>query len=261
MKLSKLLVRPFWSGVGAIAGVIGVVVAIVAIWLSFNSEQTNEGERKWSNSIEFTDLLNMFSVSSDSHATIGALAWDTGASESSPIKWAHSGLKFIGDISPLEKVRIPQSFGSTFRKGKIIILNEGKASHFILKENLKPVEWEVMFFGVRGGADILRLSNNTVAFPYDDTGQLWPIKKYILDSKVLCRSDEMLTSITEVKVSKVKMPNKRPFLMIENSYCGGVRPQCNYEYTLFVQQPNENQLNEVLQTCKDDLLITEALND
>lgn len=259
MKLSKILGRPFWSGIGAIVGIIGV---IVAIWLPFSADKVSDGKSELSNSIEFNDLLSMFSVTSDNHGTIGALAWDTGASEGSPIKWAHAGLKFIGDISPQEKVKIPKSFGPMFRKGQIIIMNGGKASHFVLKERLKPVAWEIMFFGVRSGADIVRLSNNTLVFPYDDgTGELRPLKKHILESKELCRSDEMLTSVTDVTVSKVKVPNKRPFLMIESSYCGGVRPQCSYEYTLFLQQLNQNQLNEILQTCQDELLINVELND
>lgn len=252
MNLSNILTHPSWAGIGAIAGIVGVLVAIIALWLS---SSTSKNIIQQPNTIEFFDLLNMFSVTPERQGTIGALNWDTGASETSPIKWKHSGLKFMDNLSPEEQIRLPQSFGSTFREGKVIITNKGKASHSVLKESLKPVKWTVRMFGVRSGADVVTLSNSTMAFPYeeDGTGELIVDKKYAVESMKLCRSNEMLTSITDIRINKVKIPKKRPFWIVINSYCGGVQTQCSYEYTLFLQKPYKDQIHEIIKSCLDEL--------
>ena len=94
--------------------------------------------------IEFIDLLKIYAP--DKNTDYNAGDWKSGASEFSPIKWKHQGLKW-------------GKKGAT-RTGTVAIKNNGEFSHTILNEKDSPVKWNIKLSGSRAGFNVVSISNN-----------------------------------------------------------------------------------------------------
>ena len=233
---------------------IGVLVAIITLLVTIypinnkadnlSSETTKPKEDV--SQMEMADVLKIFSTEEDNQGNIAALDWSTGSTKESQIKWLHSGLKFIdSDLSAQEKKTIPKTFGSMIRQGIVEITNDGKPSHTILEETVKPVGWNINLFGVHGGADIVTLSNNVIVPAYEELdGSLKIPEKYIKNTTEIIKNEEMATDTYYVSLKEIKIPKKRKFWILSKNSCGGVKSYCNYSYAIFLQTPRQDQIEE-----------------
>ena len=182
------------------------------------------------NKVDFTKLLSDFSLVKDKQ-----LRWND--IHSRVIEWEFFNPKRVEKKSK-------EIFGTYVRRGEVVLLNNGKATHML--KGTVPVEWRIELYGDKEGVNIIKFTNNVGS---RREGSLILSKRNIKFKKKLCIDDERPMDRYYVYLQKVIFPQKKPFWLAESTYCGG-KAGCNFEYTLFFNKPKEAQLEEVKGYCK-----------
>jgi len=196
--------------------------------------------------IEFIDLLKIYAPNKNTDYNAGD--WKSGASEFSPIKWKHKGLKW-------------GKKGAT-RTGTVAIKNSGEFSHTILNQKDSPVKWDIKLSGSKAGFDVVSISNNVSTYPDNkNNGKLKIPKKYIVNSKVLCLDDEFVSSETLIKIEKIKLDKKRPIWLLSHQYCGGASTMCSYQYKLYLDKKPNFYKEPIVKECVGDKQIAKEIKN
>lgn len=202
------------------------------------NDNDKEEEKKYE--IEFLDLLMMFSPPAGMNWNIGALKWSVGADKDSKINWLYSGIE---DIESSTK-DVPKTFGGYIREGRVSILNNGKASHTILKKVNNPVEWDIKLFGVRSGVNIVMLSNSVYS---QEGGQLIIPQRFVSYVKNICENPPY--SAMTFQLYEIDIPNRSKFWIVEHED-GGTAGMI-YEYIVFLYEPSLENMKEILAECSE----------
>jgi hypothetical protein len=200
-------------------------------------------EKKEDNILEFIDILKLFTI--PYKESYNALEWERGAN--SKINWLHKGLK---DFELIENNRfLPNFLGCYIREGKIKITNNGYPSHKVLKEKMVPVEWFILLSGARAGITSIYLFNKTSA--YLEEGQLIIPERFIRDKKDICINEEFISEPYIDTLYKVSFEETKPIWVIENYHSGGVRSLTDYSYTIFINEPTQDEVIESTKDCRE----------
>lgn len=162
------------------------------------------------NTIESMDLLKMFAL--DKSVDYTMYDWVTGSEETSIIEWLHEGVK-------------EASQGNKYifeRKGQVIVLNNGRVTHKILKKKLVNGKWTITLRGARGGYFEVDIDSQTVTTPEP---MLVIDKKYIIEEK---HCEESASSNTSMYL--IGFEGKKPFWLKENFSSGSAGG--SYWYTI-----------------------------
>lgn len=208
------------------------IFALIALmFVGYSFSEAKESNKLAENTIESMDLLKMFAL--DKSVDYTMYNWATGSEEISPIEWMHEGIK----EAPKDNRHVYE------RKGQVIVLNNGKVTHKLLKKNLVNGKWTITLRGARGGYFEVDIDPDTFTYPEP---MLAIDKKYIIEEK---HCEESASSNTSMYLIGFK--EKKPFWLKENfsSGSGGgsywytiqydKKPKCENTDDASVNQANE----------------------
>lgn len=151
--------------------------------------------------IEAINLLRIFAID-ESEEYYNAYSWQTGAEQSSPIQWEHSGLLDSENKSYVYE-----------RRGNVKLTNNGKITHKKLEVQTEEGTWSVKLLGARAGYFMVEIYPDVVTTPAPHID----IAKNNILKKIECNGN----GAGEFGLMYlVKLKGKKPFWMLEY-YSGG----------------------------------------
>jgi hypothetical protein len=132
------------------------------------------------------------------------------------------------------------------RNGEIYLTTDGQFSHFFLEKRDKPVIWNVLLSGARGGYSNIVLDNDICGHEFDGFDKYFKKNNLIIArDSFRCGKDYYCCVLYKLKI-KV---HRKDVSLIEKVYCEGncgaqVSLYFNSEGTDNIQLPEGNSLNK-----------------
>jgi hypothetical protein len=110
------------------------------------------------------------------------------------------------------------------RRGSVIIIVDGRPTHFLLKKDKVPAPWTLTMVGARSGPQAVKIDSEYFSVEFNGFSEV----KFLHEDK-RCRTGD---SLNGTKLYEVVLPQKQMAYLGEDFTCGAAA--CTYGYVLFL---------------------------
>lgn len=193
------------------------IILVLATLLGCVSPSSTPPHTEHAARIDLVDLVRMFTPP-PSHDTV---AWTTGATEASPIRWTTNER-----FGFMPKIKYYQDNFSCVRNGSTCVTVSGKPTHTQFDKTIHPANWDVNLYGAMHGATCVQLGSYGTEFD-DEPNPMQALSKY---AKLMLTHPESGIGFIG-QLYKVTFPDREPCWLVETWSKGN--HMWSFEFTLF----------------------------